>query len=110
MSRFESPGFGKTHYCFNSPALYCSDCHYNKLMPGESMPVGARPDHIGRIFPYWKDNITGGTLVCPESSFRASGDIRNSWQSWFGNLESLIPYQDPDHPISQPNCWAYADM
>jgi hypothetical protein len=74
------------------------------------MPPGAQPDHIGRIFPYWENNVTGGTLVCPENSFRASGDIRNFWSDWFGNLNSLVPYLDPVHPISQPNCWAYADM
>lgn len=83
------------------------NCHYNKVMsPSEPQPH----DNKGRIFPYWKDNITGGTLVCPEDTFRASGDIRNSWSSWFGNLNSLTPYQDVTHPISQPGCWAYPDM
>ena len=48
--------------------------------------------------------------MCPEHLFRASGDIRNSWGSWFGNLASLAPYQDETHPISQPGCWAYPDM
>ena len=66
------------------------------------MPKGAMPDSKSRIFPYWKDNVTGGELVCPEDTFRSSGDIRNSWGSWFGNLASLIPFLDALHPISQP--------
>ena len=88
------------------------NCHYNKLGPGEKMPVGALPDPrgIGRILPYWKSNISGGELVCPEHLFRTSGDIRNSWSSWFSNLQSTTLFQQLDHPISQPGCWAYADM
>ena len=43
--------------------VYIENCHYNKLGPGEKMPAGARPDPIGRIFPYWENNISGGTLV-----------------------------------------------
>lgn len=83
--------------------------HYNKLGPGEQMPAGALPDPrgIGRILPYWKNNISGGELVCPENLFRTSGDIRNSWASWFGNLQSTTLFQEPEHPISQPGCWAY---
>ena len=90
--------------------MLIENCHYNKIGAGQSMPKGAQPDSRGRIFPYWKDNVTGGELVCPEDTFRTSGDIRNSWGSWFGNLASLRAYQDQDHPISQPGCWAYADM
>ena len=73
------------------------------------MPAGALPDPrgIGRILPYWKNNISGGELVCPENLFRTSGDIRNSWASWFGNLQSTTLFQEPEHPISQPGCWAY---
>ena len=84
------------------------NCHYYKW-PNSSMPLGTHPDRVNRIWPYWRDNVTGGELVCPEHLFRASGDIRNSWGSWFGNLASLAPYQDETHPISQPGCWAYAD-
>jgi len=90
--------------------VFIENCHYDKIQPGQSMPSGALPDSRGRIFPYWKNNITGGELVCPENSFRASGDIRNFWGSWFGNLKQLAPFIDEDHPISQPGCWAYADM
>lgn len=91
--------------------ILIENCHYNKLEPGEPMPKGMEPDPgRNRIFPYWKDNVTGGELICPENTFRSSGDIRNSWESWFGNLESLNQYLDPVHPISQPGCWAYADM
>lgn len=66
------------------------------------MPLGTHPDRINRIWPYWKNNITGGELVCQEHIFRTSGDIRNSWSSWFSNLASLTPYQDQHHPISRP--------
>ena len=87
------------------------NCHYYKW-PNSSLPPGAQPDPrgINRMWPYWKDNVTGGELVCQEHTFRTSNDIRNSWSSWFGNLATLAAYQDPVHPISQPGCWAYADM
>ena len=85
------------------------NCHYYKW-PNSSMPPGTHTDRANRIWPHWKDNITGGELVCQEHLFRASGDIRNSWSSWFGNLASLGVYQDEQHPISRPGCWAYADM
>lgn len=89
--------------------ILIENCHYYKW-PNSSMPVGTHPDRVNRIWPYWRDNVTGGELMCEEHLFRASGDIRNSWGSWFGNLASLEPYQDEAHPISQPGCWAYADM
>jgi hypothetical protein len=83
------------------------NCHYNKVPRGtDDQPH----DSKGRIFPYWKNNITGGELVCPEHFFRSSGDISNSWGSWMGNLNSLVPYLHPVHPISTPGCFAYADM
>ena len=87
------------------------NCHYFKAASAADMPAGARPDPgRNRIWPYWKGNVTGGELVCDEHLFRTSGDIRNAWSSWFGNLASLSYYQDAAHPISQPGCWAYADM
>ncbi len=43
------------------------------------MPAGTHPDRVNRIWPYWKNNITGGQLMCQEHTFRTSGDIRNSW-------------------------------
>jgi len=56
------------------------NCHYFKADSAADMPSGARPDPgRNRIWPYWKNNVTGGTLVCAEHLFRASGDIRNSW-------------------------------
>lgn len=81
------------------------NCHYYKW-PNSSLPKGVGPDRVNRVWPYWKDNVTGGELICPENLFRASGDIANSWTSWFGNLATLAKYQDEQHPISRPGCWA----
>ena len=81
------------------------NCHYYKW-PNSSLPKGVGPDRVNRVWPYWKDNVTGGELICPENLFRASGDIANSWSSWFGNLATLGKYQDEHHPISRPGCWA----
>ena len=81
------------------------NCHYYKW-PNSSLPKGVGPDRVNRVWPYWKDNVTGGELICPENLFRASGDIANSWSSWFGNLATLAKYQDEQHPISRPGCWA----
>ena len=86
------------------------NCHYYKASSAGAMPSGAHPDRLNRIWPYWRDNITGGELVCPEHIFRASGDIGGSFGSWFGNLAQLEPYQDAQHPISRPGCWGHADM
>jgi len=30
--------------------------------------------------------------------------------SWLHNLQTTIPFQDPEAPLSQPGCWAYPDM
>ena len=81
------------------------NCHYYKW-PNSSLPKGVGPDRVNRVWPYWKNNVTGGELICPENLFRTSGDIANSWSSWFGNLATLAKYQDEQHPISRPGCWA----
>jgi len=53
----------------------------------------------------------GGTVPtldwCPWSYFRSSGDIQANWASMFSNLQTTIPYQDKNAPLSRPGCWAY---
>ena len=49
--------------------ILIENCHYYKW-PNRSMPLGTHPDRVNRIWPYWRDNITGGELMCPENLFR----------------------------------------
>jgi alpha-galactosidase len=37
-------------------------------------------------------------------------DIQKNWPSVFGNLQTLVPFQDRVEPLSRPGCWAYPDM
>lgn len=47
---------------------------------------------------------------CPFNWFRTSGDINAGASSWLANLQTVIRFQDPLQPLSQPGCWAYPDM
>jgi len=47
---------------------------------------------------------------CPFNWYRTSHDISTASQSWVRNLQSTIPFQSWDSPLSQPGCWAYPDM
>jgi len=46
---------------------------------------------------------------CPDyHTFRTSTDIRNTYGSWIGNAQSVLPFlADGRHG---PTCWAYSDM
>lgn len=44
---------------------------------------------------------------CPCTSFRTSNDIQAFAESWFWNLQTVLPFLDPVEPLSQPHCWAY---
>lgn len=57
------------------------------------------------------DNSTCPTQNwCPFNWYRTSHDITTDSMSWLKNLQSVIPFQNEDHPCSQPGCWAYPDM
>jgi len=61
-------------------------------------------------FPYWNDPKKFDFLVCPMNFWRISNDIQANWNSIISNLQNTIRYQDLDHPVSQPGCYAYPDM
>jgi alpha-galactosidase len=46
---------------------------------------------------------------CPFNWYRSSHDISSKASSWFGNLQTVIPFVG-DPPLSRPGCWAYPDM
>jgi hypothetical protein len=46
---------------------------------------------------------------CPFNWYRSSGDINAGLNSWFENLQSVIPYTKKPNPLSQPSCWAYPE-
>lgn len=41
--------------------------------------------------------------------YRTSGDINAGENSWFENLQSVIPYAKQEDPLSSPSCWAYPE-
>ena len=56
------------------------------------------------------DSSCPTTDWCPFNWYRTSGDINSSPMSWYGNLQTTIPFQDKAAPLSRPGCWAYPDM
>jgi len=61
-------------------------------------------------FPYWHDPKSFDYVVCPMNFFRISDDIGSNWASIINNLQRTTRFQDRNHPLSQPGCWAYPDM
>jgi len=47
---------------------------------------------------------------CPGNFFRTGGDIGPNFDGVISRLQNTIPFQNVDHPISRPDCWAYPDM
>lgn len=39
---------------------------------------------------------------CPWNFFRTSGDISNSWNSFFKNLQTTTQFQDYKEPLAKP--------
>eukprot|EP01060_Flectonema_neradi_P036085 TRINITY_DN6848_c0_g1_i1.p1 TRINITY_DN6848_c0_g1~~TRINITY_DN6848_c0_g1_i1.p1 ORF type:complete len:433 (+),score=74.42 TRINITY_DN6848_c0_g1_i1:57-1301(+) len=72
-------------------------CHGGNTVPGQT--TGDAP-------------CTGTTMPsnCPYNFFRSSHDIQPDWSSMFHNLQSTIPFQDVNVPLSRPGTWAYPDM
>lgn len=90
---------------------------------------GVKLDGCGEFvnLTYWAQllNATGKAVIienchwggdlptltwCPFNFFRTSGDITNTWSSFFSNLQTTIKFQDYNNPLARPGCWAYPDM
>jgi len=56
---------------------------------------------------HWGGTIPNATW-CPWNYYRSSGDIRASYDSVVGNLQTTIPLAAQN--LSTPGCWAYPDM
>jgi len=80
------------------------------LINATGRPVMIENCHDNTTFPYWEDPKTKDKLICPMNFWRVSDDIRAEWASIVSNLQNTIPFQDMQHPIAQPGCWAYPDM
>jgi len=80
------------------------------LINATGRPIMIENCHDNTTFPYWNNPHTFDKLVCPMNFWRVSGDIQPNWDSIIGNLQHTIPFQDRQHPMSQPGCWAYPDM
>lgn len=51
-----------------------------------------------------------GTSDCPYNFYRTSHDITNTWESFFSNLQTTVPFLSLTNPRSRPGSWAYPDM
>lgn len=80
------------------------------LLNSTGRPVMIENCHDNTTFPYWNNPNTFDELVCPMNFWRVSNDIQANWASIISNLQHTIPFQDLQHPIAQPGCWAYPDM
>jgi alpha-galactosidase len=47
---------------------------------------------------------------CNMHMFRSGADIRNNFIDTMEKLQTTIPFQDINRPISRPGCWAFPDM
>jgi hypothetical protein len=56
---------------------------------------------------HWGGTVPNATW-CPWNYFRSSGDVRASYSSIVGNLQTTIQWAKSG--LSQPGCWAYPDM
>ena len=76
---------------------------YDALLNASGAPVVVENCHWGSKVPF-EPNATW----CPWNFYRTSGDVRASYDSVVGNLETAIGYAD--RGLSTPGCWAYPDM
>lgn len=73
------------------------------LMQGTGKKYTIENCHWGSKVPF-KPNATW----CPWHFYRTSGDVRASYSSVVGNLQTTVKYATQN--LSRPGCWAYPDM
>ena len=82
---------------------------YAELMQAEGRSMAIenhkKPEHeLCGVF----DNSSCPSLTwCPFNWYRSSHDITTAPDSWFGNLQTVIPFTAVGAPLSRPFCWAY---
>eukprot|EP01062_Namystynia_karyoxenos_P054556 TRINITY_DN449_c0_g1_i1.p1 TRINITY_DN449_c0_g1~~TRINITY_DN449_c0_g1_i1.p1 ORF type:complete len:440 (+),score=129.98 TRINITY_DN449_c0_g1_i1:86-1405(+) len=95
--------------------ILIENCHWGCTTPSGKgdftwqCPIDIRP---WPLWPTQKDGKCDGTepvSKCPYHFYRTSHDIKATWESMFGNLQTTIPFQG-DPPLSRPGAWAYPDM
>jgi hypothetical protein len=69
---------------------------------GADSPIGCHANDDGSACP--------SANWCPFNWYRTSGDINSSPDSWYKNLQTVVPYTQLDRPLSRPSCYAYPDM
>jgi len=89
--------------------------YYAELMAATGRTYAIENCHWGSCGrDAWYHNPDGSSCPtekwCPFNWFRTSGDINSKTDSWFANLQTTIKFQDKEHPLSVPSCWAYPDM
>ena len=76
--------------------------------PGASRAAQAAPlTQFARVTPlprsHWGGTVPNATW-CPWNYFRSSGDVRASYSSVVGNLQTTIQWAKSG--LSAPGCWA----
>lgn len=56
---------------------------------------------------HWGGTVPNATW-CPWNLYRTSGDVRASYSSIVGNLQTTVKWAQTN--LSKPGCWAYPDM
>ena len=79
-------------------AVLIESCHGTSSCTPDPDSGGFMPDPNG-ICPYFDPS---GNLVCPFHYFRTSADVSFSFDSFLGNLQTLVKFQH----VSRPGCWA----
>ena len=77
-------------------AFEVENCHW-----GAMQSIGCHPGDDGSACPT--------ASWCPFTTFRTSGDIGAGSDSWFRNLQTVLPYTKRHAPLSVPSCWAYPE-
>lgn len=73
---------------------------WSQLLNGTGRPVMIENCHWGGTVP--------NSTWCPWNFFRTSGDVRASYGSVVGNLQTTVQWAQKG--LSKPGCWAYPDM
>lgn len=77
----------------------------NAAIKAAGKPIMVENCHWGRTIP---DRTKPPAEGCPWNFYRSSGDVRASYASIRGNLQTTVPLAAKN--LSYPGCWAYPDM
>lgn len=81
---------------------------FNKYINATGKAITIENCHWGSVAPFKPDRTKPAAEGCPWNFYRSSGDVRASYSSILGNLNTVQPLHQSN--LSYPGCWAYPDM